>query len=603
MLYKNFIIKDFKGIQEVNIDLDSDRIITLVGLNESGKTSVMEAINLFYEMIKEEEPQEDSLNFFRPKGTDFTGDIYVESNLVFEDEDIAKINTYWKEEMGKRTTLEISKDFSYTFKFNFKLHKFQKVNRSCGFDVKTSSATRSLSKTDSGGWQKLIDFIKSNLIPEILYYDDFIFEIPESIFFVKSGNPESDDISKGNNKIWQSVLNDILKASNSDFNFQEHIVDIWEDDNDSALNRISLMEKILNEKITSRWGALFGEQKINFKEIKINHKYANNTLELSFKIKTNAGKIFSVNERSKGFKWFFSFLLFTEFRKNRTKNILFLLDEPASNLHSSAQSKIIEAIEDLGEESLVIYSTHSHHLINPEWLSGSYICINESLTEEEFSGNLNEDDNAKIDVVKYFRYVGQGLGSDKISYFQPILDRLDYKPSFLEPIPKITILEGKNDFYALNYFAKIILKDEFKYNFYPGGGCNKLWEIIRLYLSWGSEFILILDGDKGGIKSQKEYLEEFGEYVEDKVFTFKDVLNISESIEGLVLKSDKKTIIDKVFGSGSYDKIKHKENNLKKTLATAFMKLLMDGISVPITKTTTGNFKKLLKFIKEKQGT
>ena len=89
-------------------------------------------------------------------------------------------------------------------------------------------------------------------------------------------------------------------------------------------------------------------------------------LEVSFKIKTKSNKVFNVNERSKGFKWFFSFLLFTEFRKKRTKNILFLLDEPASNLHSTAQAHILNALEELGKDSLVVYSTHSHHLINPK---------------------------------------------------------------------------------------------------------------------------------------------------------------------------------------------------------------------------------------------
>ncbi len=601
MLYKNFVVKNFKGIHKVSVDLDSDRIITLVGLNESGKTSVMEAINLFYQMIKGNEPLEESLNIFRPKGTDFTGDIYVESNLVFEKEDIEKINDYWKKELGKRTSLEISNEFSYAFKFNFKLHKFQQTNISCSFDAKTLSSSKSLSKTDNESWQKLIDFIKGELIPEILYYDDFIFEIPENIFFTVSGAVESESISMKNNKIWQSVLNDILKTSNPDLNFQEHVVDIWETDNDPAENRISSMERILDEKITSRWSALFGEQKINFKEIKINTKYANKILEVSFKIKTNTGKIFSVNERSKGFKWFFSFLLFTEFRKTRTRNILFLLDEPASNLHSSAQSKIIEAIEDLSKESLVIYSTHSHHLINPKWLSGSYICINESLTEEEFSGNLNEEDNAKIEVIKYFRYVGQGLGDDKISYFQPILDRLDYRPSFLEPIPNITILEGKNDFYALKYFVKTILRDKFEYNFYPGAGCDKLWDILRLYLAWGSNFVIILDGDRGGRKSKTNYVKEFESYVEDRIHTFDDALGIRGPIEDLVEESDKKTVIDAVFGENTYAKIQHKQSALKKTLATAFMKLLIENKVVSITKRTKDNFRKLLKFIREKQ--
>ncbi len=52
MIYKSYKIKNFKGINEVSLDLVNSRIVTLVGLNESGKTSIMEGVRLFYQMIK-----------------------------------------------------------------------------------------------------------------------------------------------------------------------------------------------------------------------------------------------------------------------------------------------------------------------------------------------------------------------------------------------------------------------------------------------------------------------------------------------------------------------------------------------------------------------
>ena len=110
------------------------------------------------------------------------------------------------------------------------------------------------------------------------------------------------------------------------------------------------MEKSLNDKITTKWKDLFGNNNVNFEEIKLDVEQISDKLHLSFKIQTKLKKEFLVNERSKGFKWFFSFLLFTEFRKKRTKNILFLLDEPASNLHSSAQEKILDAIDELSKK-------------------------------------------------------------------------------------------------------------------------------------------------------------------------------------------------------------------------------------------------------------
>ena len=360
------------------------------------------------------------------------------------------------------------------------------------------------------------------------------------------------------------------------------------------------MEKALDEKITNQWGDLFGKNKINFKEIKLDPEYTDGRLYLSFKIRTESKKEFLVRERSKGFKWFFSFLLFTEFRKKRTSNILFLLDEPASNLHSSAQAKILDALSELSTDALVIYSTHSHHLINPRWLAGAYICINKNLSDEVLEGSLNLEERAKITAIKYFTYVGKGLGSDNVSYFQPILDRLDYQPSTVEPIPDVVILEGKNDWYTLRYFEEVILKRPQKLHFYPGAGRDKLYEIIRLYLAWGKNFIVLLDGDDG-VKSKESYEKEFGDFIKNKIFTIKDALNKRVALESLIGVMDQRSIYDSIFGAKSFDECKKK--NPKKTkvnLNYALNQLQFQKTEVSLNKTTKDNIAKLLDFISEK---
>ncbi len=84
----------------------------------------------------------------------------------------------------------------------------------------------------------------------------------QKISFVKTGVAETEEVSNKNNKIWQLVVNDVLKAVNKDMVFQTHIVDVWETDRDAASNRLAQMEKALDEKITKRWGDLFGKNKI-----------------------------------------------------------------------------------------------------------------------------------------------------------------------------------------------------------------------------------------------------------------------------------------------------------------------------------------------------
>ena len=48
MIYNKITINNFKGIKNIELNLENNRIITLVGLNESGKTTIMEAIKFFH---------------------------------------------------------------------------------------------------------------------------------------------------------------------------------------------------------------------------------------------------------------------------------------------------------------------------------------------------------------------------------------------------------------------------------------------------------------------------------------------------------------------------------------------------------------------------
>jgi ABC-type lipoprotein export system ATPase subunit len=610
MKYKNFIIENFKGIEKIELDLSNNRIMTLVGLNESGKTTIMEAIKIFYDLIKGKNINEIERNNFRPKGIDFTGIILLSSNMMLEVEDLTKLNTYITN-LNLPYTFNIrSINFNYSFKFTYNLHNFKKKETETTFEIDIKVKNESgkyinhkLSQYDNSQWQNILKYLKEELIPEILYYEDFVFNIPEEIEYISADNvnmANTPNIEK--NRIWQLVLDDIIKVVNPQFtSFNEMVVQIWGKDNDTALNRISQLEQVLNEKITKSWKDLFKNESrsVNFKEIKIVAKPDTTGLKFSFKVKTEDGKLFSINDRSKGCRWFFSFLIFTEFRKNRTKNILFLLDEPASNLHSSAQNKILDAIEELSHKAVVIYSTHSHHLINPKWLSGAYVVINDILSDAMLRGEMTFQETSKISLIKYFHYVGQGKGSTNFSYFQPILDALDYSPSVIEPIPNIVLTEGKNDWYGLNYINEIIL-EKTRINFYPGSGRESLWNIIRLYLAWGKNFIVILDGDSPGIESKNQYTKEFSPFLDNKVFTFKDCLNSFGNFEDLFTTDDIQKIILAHSPLDVFDKVKGNKKKVKELFNASINRLYFNKTKIEVSEDTKKRFSTLFNFINVK---
>lgn len=329
MLYKSFKIRNFKGVDGITIDFTNHRIITLVGLNESGKTTIMEAINLFYSSSQEKKLTTETINLLRPKGIDFTGKISITGYLALEGNDIKKIEDYWNNTLKKRSKLTIGENFYITVNFHYKLHEFIERESLWSIELKASSSKKRLYEQDKDSWNKVVNFIKA-LIPEIIYYDDFILEVPDRIGMSIESTEDEEIKLKDKDRTWQLALDDILKSVNPELSFHKHIVEIWEKDEDAAQQRLSQMERMLNAKITSKWRDLFGKNKTHFKEIRLSRKFTKDELQISFKIVSENGNEFFVKERSKGFKWFFSFLLFTEFRKQRTNNILFLLDEPAS---------------------------------------------------------------------------------------------------------------------------------------------------------------------------------------------------------------------------------------------------------------------------------
>lgn len=607
MRYKSLKVQNFKGIKEIEIDFSFNRILTLVGLNESGKTTILEAINRFYFLLKDKKMTAQELNEIRPKGIDFTGNIVLSGTLEFEEKDYAAINNYLTE-AEKKTKLIYPKEFSYTYSFKYEVHSYKSVAMNVGFTAKSNSKTKdNLHKTNNTLWNELVVYIRQNLIPEILYYEDFIFEIPDRITFNIAETEETKKLVNASQKEWKLVFDDILKTIGTKFTtFQENVVNIWESDNDTARQRLSAMEKQLDKKITNSWKELFDEnqskenQRLNFREIKLLPiSQDDDKISFSFKVKTESGKEFSLNERSKGCKWFFSFLIFTEFRKNRTSNILFLLDEPASNLHSSAQLKILNAINSLSDKSVIVYSTHSHHLINPIWLNGAYVVINEGMSTSNLEGALTDTD-AKITIDKYYNYVSKGKQEIQTLYFQPILDRLDYKPSFIDPLPSLIICEGKNDWYTLKYINEIVLQNKYTVNLYPGKGANSNTDILRLYLSWGNTFLLLLDGDDQGIKSKDKYIDELGNIVADKIYTYKDILNKKIVTEDIFSEKDKEIICDTAFGEKSYQNLKANSKKLKSTFNFAISQLLISKTTIELDKLTIDTFIKIFDFLKLK---
>jgi 5S rRNA maturation endonuclease (ribonuclease M5) len=389
----------------------------------------------------------------------------------------------------------------------------------------------------------------------------------------------------------RAVLDDILDTLNEGLTIEEHIIYRLKNKSDgsdealeSTIERISIQ---ITKVVFSAWGQLFDSKGKEIK-LKTGIDETNGLAYLEVKLKEGLNQ-FQISERSLGFKWFFTFLLFTEFRKNRSGEkgeILFLLDEPASNLHSTAQKNLLTTFQKLVSNCKLIYTTHSHHLINPKWLSSAYIIKNKALDYTQEFDYIS--DITDVEAILYKQFVVKH--PEQRTYFQPILDALEYSPGHLEEVNNIVILEGKNDYYTFKYINEVILNNKYVINFYPGNGADRNNQIIATYLAWNRDFIILLDGDKAGEEAKKRYLKEFGPIVENKIITLLDIDKGYKFPTEDLFTVNEKLAITKIFDPSSKEFNKSKFN-------TALQSIYIEESVFELEEETKNKFVKIFDVI------
>lgn len=561
MDFLNFRISNFKGIEDTTIKLDSSsNIYTLIGLNESGKTTVLEALN-YWSYSQESKDTIECLGFqtiqddyeLIPIGetSNFSKNSSVTATLKLSKLDELKIKKFAEDKCNFILTeaigeIEIKKSKSFENSKCIKTNNFWTIN----LVGKQKGRSRKIINldADSEAWQCIVSYIRDNLLPTILYFPNFLFDFPERIYLE---DIDEDSKKQKEHLFYKKIIQDLLDALNQSLNIQVHIVDrkrSGNDNDENSLKKVLLdLSRELNNNILGAWNEIF-KRKISNKRILVEAKLDRTIDKVYLEFMIEDDGYFSINQRSLGFRWFFAFLLFTKYRGYRNRksnNILFLLDEPASNLHTTAQLRLQKSLAEMAKANCkFIYTTHSQYLINPKWLETTYIVKNEGLSYET---DENIDDfspkKTKITIHPYRQFISKY--PDQTSYFKPVLDIIDYKPSELDMIPDVVMVEGKNDYYTLKYFEDIILQRENKkYKFLLGLSCEKLFPLIQHYLAWGKNFIIILDGDRAGEESKKKYLDEFGNILKDKIFSLSDIDNIpnNSKLEDCIIKEDKLNI-------------------------------------------------------------
>jgi hypothetical protein len=245
----------------------------------------------------------------------------------------------------------------------------------------------------------------------------------------------------------------------------------------------------------------------------------------------------------------------------------------------------------LAERCTVIYTTHSHHLINPDWLETTYVVKNSGLDYKTDAATYSSR-KTDITVTPYRQFVV--THPNETSYYQPILDVLDYYPSRLENLPDAIMVEGKNDFYVLKLMQSLLLPKGEQLNLLPGVGSGNMETLIKLYVAWGLRFIVLLDADAEGMKQKARYEAMFETILHKRIFTLDQVDMAWRGYE-----------TEQLFSTDEQEQIQKVAYPLGTTITKthfnrAIQELLLTKKKLALSATTEERFKRLLAFLKEK---
>lgn len=402
-ILKKAVINKYKSYnteQEVTLE---DNITTLVGKNESGKTAFLEALAKLNYFTEDESFEFDEIQDYprnELKKHQRSGNKVEPIVCTFElDQDtINEINKDLGDGVLTTNSFDVASRYGtgriwYHINSNEQkyLENLQKtldfsdgtkakllqlgdvgdiVGTDAGEDTELQSVITHINSTivqEGFDWgRKLVDayitrrYISSKL-PRFWYFDEY-HELPSrvSIDAIRSNTPTG-ELTKHQletaKALFELAMIDVDELASST-NFESFIAEL-----EATSNEIT-------DKIFEYWSTN-NNLAIEFKIDQINRPN-NQPPEkiLDIRVKNNRHRItLPLKNRSKGFNWFFSFIVwFSKIQDEQDKNFILLLDEPGLNLHASAQADLLRFINDLSENYQIVYTTHSPFMVESKSL-------------------------------------------------------------------------------------------------------------------------------------------------------------------------------------------------------------------------------------------
>ncbi|MDF1687888.1 MAG: AAA family ATPase [Parvibaculaceae bacterium] len=240
------------------------------------------------------------------------------------------------------------------------------------------------------------------------------------------------------------------------------------------------------------------------------------------------------DERSSGFRWFFSFLTaFSRYEFDDTP-VIILLDEPALGLHARAQKDFLRFIEErLSKRCQVIYTTHSPFMIEPSKLERTRLV--EDKGQELGSVTTSEVLTTNSDTLFPLQ---AALGYDIAQHLFIAKDNL--------------VVEGPSDLIFMDTISEHLKAHgreglNERWAVMPLGGADVIPAFVAL-LGNHLDVTVVVDSRKEG-HQKLTALAKAGFLAETRIITIGEVIDQNMAdIEDLFSKGDYVSIYNKAFG-------------------------------------------------------
>ena len=386
MKLKDVTIHKYKSFETTQkFDLEND-ITILVGMNESGKTSALEAIAKTNYFQDDEDFNFNTTHDYprkEKKAMDKSGEIPEVITCTYEIDDntialvekemckgiIKSMNFTLTTKYDNKRTVNFSVDGKKFIEQKTKeldissetlISKLLKVKNKTDLDAlikeyseeKYVLGLKSLSPyfENTNGWGEPIgEYVYRKYIsprkPKFLYYDEY-YSLPSRISIEKLNAKGLEDneykTAKALFELADINTEDIIKATS----FEDFIAEL------------EATEAIISGELFKYWqtnknlNITFQIDKKEETDRYNNTRIVEHILDIRVK---NKGVSLPLKNRSKGFNWFFSFLVwFKKIQEDKNSNYILLLDEPGLNLHASAQADLLRFLEDLSKDYQII---------------------------------------------------------------------------------------------------------------------------------------------------------------------------------------------------------------------------------------------------------